>query len=151
MSIFSLWQPGNKPKTKQRKLHLKKFNGWGCYVYNLNLTLFWWYRFYSSTLYKILDVIFLVVELLLENFSSHFALVPTKRRFDIKALFNSFCSEKIEWTSTGKPCEDTICLFLQKLFPLKRKYQRWNFRWKIQRWYYFSFKSSSFVPRLLTL
>ena len=121
MSIFTLWQPGNKPKTKQHKLHLKKFNGWGCYVYNLNLALFWWYRFYSSTLYKNLDVIFLVVELLLENFSAHFALVPTKRRFDITALFRSFCSEKIEWTSTGKRCEDAICLFSSKVIPSETK------------------------------
>ena len=35
-------------------------------------------------------------------------LVPTKRRFDITAFFNSYSSEKIEWTSTRKSSEDAI-------------------------------------------
>ena len=39
-------------------------------------------------------------------------LVPTKRRFDITAFFNSYSSEKIEWTSTGKTRDDAIFFFL---------------------------------------
>ena len=35
-------------------------------------------------------------------------LAPTKRRFDITAIFNSYISEKIGWFSSGKPREDAI-------------------------------------------
>ena len=35
------------------------------YLYNFILALFWLYRFYSSTLYKNLDVVLIVVELIL--------------------------------------------------------------------------------------
>ena len=52
------------------------------------------------------------MELLLQIFSSHFVLVPTKRRFDITAFFNSFSSGKINLTSTGKTGEDAIFFFL---------------------------------------
>ena len=50
--------------------------------------------------------------LLLENFNSHFVLVPTERRFHFTAFSNSYFSEKIERTSTGKPREDAIFFFL---------------------------------------
>ena len=83
------------------------------YSQNFNLAIFWWYRFYSENLYKNLDVDFIVVELILKNFSSHFVSVPIKRRFDIRALLNGYSSEKIEWTSTGKSREDQKLYFFQ--------------------------------------
>ena len=81
------------------------------HLYNFTLALFWWYQFHSSTLYKNLDVVLIVVELLIKNFSSHFVLVPIKRLFDITDFFNSYSSEKIEWTSTGKSSSEETILF----------------------------------------
>ena len=66
------------------------------YFEKYNLVLFWWYWFHSGTLYENPDVVLIVVELLLKNFSSHFVLVPTKRRFDLRAFFSSYSSEKVD-------------------------------------------------------
>ena len=111
------------------------------------LALLWWYRFYSGTLYKKLDVVLIIVELLLHNFSSHFMLVPSKRCLDNTAFFNSYSSEKIERISTEKPSENAIFFFLI-VVPSEIKYQRSNFRWKVQPWRDFPFKTSCCVPRL---
>ena len=75
--------------------------------------------------------------------------MPTERRFDITAFFNRFSSEKIEWTSTENSSEDAIFFFLLIVIPSDVKYQRWNFRWKVQRWCYFFFKSSEAVHTLV--
>ena len=57
---------------------------------------------------KTLDVVFTVMELLLQSFISHSLLLPTKLRFDNTAFFNSFYFKKTERTSTGQSRDHAI-------------------------------------------
>ena len=70
----------------------------------------------SAPFIKISTSFLKVVELLLKNVSSHFVLVPTKRRFDITEFFNSYSSERKSELPLGNPV-NTLFSFLLTVNP----------------------------------
>ena len=74
----------------------------------------YWVR--CSVLYQHLNVVLIVVELLLKNFSSQSVLVRTERRFDITAFFKRYSSEILErFFPLGNPVVKLAILFRSQI------------------------------------